>query len=164
MMSNDGEIFYREEVRPGDPARVREMVASSGIFSAEEVLLAVELVDERLRRGTASGYHFLFAEKAPGVVGYGCFGPIPGTAVSYDLYWIAVHDRFRGSGIGKRLLRRIEETIQQQGGRRVYVETSSREIYQPTRDFYEACGYRRVAVLEDFYSPADAKLIYVKTL
>jgi ribosomal protein S18 acetylase RimI-like enzyme len=164
MINNDAELGYREEVRPNDLARVREMVASSGIFSAEEVLLATELVNERLTRGPASGYHFLFAETAEGVVGYGCFGPIPCTTASFDLYWIAVHNPLRRSGVGKRLLQKIEASIHQRGGRRVYVETSSREIYRPTRAFYEACGYQRAAVLEDFYSSGDAKLIYVKVL
>jgi ribosomal protein S18 acetylase RimI-like enzyme len=162
--NHDTAINYRENPRPDDLERVRQLVASSGIFSAEEVLLATELVHERLTRGTASGYYFLFAETAECVVGYGCFGPIPCTTGSFDLYWIAIHERFRRSGIGKRLLRRIEEAIHQRGGRRIYVETSSRESYRPTRAFYEVCGYQRVAVLEDFYSPRDAKLIYVKIL
>jgi hypothetical protein len=46
----------------------------------------------------------------------------------------------------------------------VYVETSSRDQYEPTRRFYLKCGYRVDAVLEDFYAPGDGKVIFVKAL
>ena len=52
----------------------------------------------------------------------------------------------------------------QAGGRRVYVETSGRAQYEPTRRFYEACGYAREAVLTDFYAPGDDKVIYGQSL
>jgi len=42
---------------------VRGIVESSGFFSAEEVEIAVQLVQERLTKGIQSGYHFLFAER-----------------------------------------------------------------------------------------------------
>ena len=50
------------------------------------------------------------------------------------------------------------------GGRRVYIETSSKAIYRDTRVFYERRGYRAEATLKEFYSPGDHKVIYVKTL
>jgi hypothetical protein len=46
----------------------------------------------------------------------------------------------------------------------VYIETSNRPQYEPTRGFYLRCGYRIDAVLEDFYAAGDAKVIYVKAL
>ncbi len=50
------------------------------------------------------------------------------------------------------------------GGSRVYVETSSRPLYEPTRAFYLARGYREEARLPDFYGPGDAKVMYVKVI
>ena len=157
-------VCYRGEVTEADVANVRRIVESSGFFSGEEVNIAVQLVEERLRRGGQSGYHFLFAEQGGRVVGYTCFGLISGTQRSYEVYWIAVHDTFRGKGIGKELLSRTEREIATRGGRRVYVDTSSRSTYEPTRCFYRRRGYRQEAFLKDFYSPGDAKLIYVKEL
>ena len=46
----------------------------------------------------------------------------------------------------------------------MYVETSSRPLYRPTRRFYQARGYAPQAVLPEFYAPGDDKMIYVKTL
>lgn len=164
MSIKSGGLTYRKEVRPTDAGLVRKMAESSGFFSSAEVGIALELVEERLAKGVRSGYHFLFAEQAGTVIGYVCFGPIAGTKASYDLYWIIVPDDFRGRGIGKKLLAECEKQIAELGGLRVYVETSSRRQYEPTRHFYQRCGYERGAVLEDFYSPGDAKIIYVKAL
>ncbi len=70
----------------------------------------------------------------------------------------------RGAGLGRELLQRSEQAIARAGGRRIYVETSSRELYGSTRGFYEACGYGKAALLEDFYAPGDDKVIYLKVL
>jgi ribosomal protein S18 acetylase RimI-like enzyme len=159
-----GEITWREELRPSDRKRVREIVVSSGFFSEAEIEVAVELVQERLNKGIESGYFFLFAEKDRKVAGYSCFGPIPCTVESYDIYWIAVQEELRGSGLGADILKRVEERIREMGERRVYVETSSRKQYKPTRSFYSRCGYRKDATLKNFYSPGDDKVIYLRVL
>jgi ribosomal protein S18 acetylase RimI-like enzyme len=131
--------------------RVREIVVSSGFFSEAEIEVAVELVQERLNKGVESGYYFLFAEQNQKVAGYSCFGPIPCTVESYDIYWIAVQQELRRSGLGVDILKNVEERIRQMGGKRIYVETSSRQQYRPTRSFYRRCGYRKEATLENFY-------------
>jgi len=156
------DIRYRSEARASDVESVREIVASTGFFSEAEIEIAVELVDERLAKGLESGYHFLFAEMGGKVVGYSCFGPIPATQSSYDLYWIAVHAECRGGGIGRRIIAASETAIRELGGRRVYAETSGRDQYRPTRAFYLACGYKEEAVLKDFYAPGDSKHFFVK--
>ncbi|MBN2012255.1 GNAT family N-acetyltransferase [candidate division KSB1 bacterium] len=157
-------LAFRDDVQPNDPEHVRDIVTSSGFFSDEEINIAVELVTERLEKGLASGYYFIFADENGRTVGYACFGPIPGTRASYDLYWIAVHDNQRGQGIGKQLLQRSEHSINQLGGKRIYIETSSRDQYVPTRSFYINNEYDTAAVLDDFYAPGDSKYIFVKEL
>jgi len=155
-------LSYREEVRAADKEAVRAIVNASGFFSEEEIAIAAELVEERLLHGEKSGYFFLFAEQTGTVVGYTCFGPIPGSLHSYDLYWIAVDDKLRHRGIGKDLVFRSEALVGQRGGKRIYIETSARPQYKETVAFYLACGCRQEAFLEDFYAPGDSKLIFVK--
>jgi GNAT superfamily N-acetyltransferase len=164
IFSNKDHIVFREEARPSDRRSVQDIVASTGFFSASEILVAVELLEERLSRGIACGYHFLFAEHAGKVLGYSCFGPIACTRSSWDLYWIAIRGDIRRGGLGRQLLARSESCIGRQGGARIYVETSSRDLYLPTRSFYHGCGYREEAVLEDFYSTGDHKVIFVKVI
>jgi GNAT superfamily N-acetyltransferase len=150
----------RTDVRADDAAAVRRIVESSGFFSAAEIDVAVELVDERLAKGAASGYEFVFAEAGGRTVGYTCYGLIACTVASYDLYWIAVEESHRGGGLGRVLLEESERRILAAGGQRVYIETSNRAQYLPTRGFYLRCGYAEEAVLKDFYAPGDDKVIY----
>lgn len=157
-------ITYRQEIEPSDLGVILNIVQGSGFFSTEEVELACELATDRIEQGRQSSYQFLFAEEAGRVVGYTCYGLIPATVGSYDLYWIAVSETMRGQGVGKILLQKTEELILNMGGRRIYAETSSRAQYDPTQRFYERCNYISEAVLKDFYSPGDSKIIYSKTL
>jgi GNAT superfamily N-acetyltransferase len=158
---------WRDAPRQGDVAAVRMLVAETGFFSTEEQQVAAELVEETLARGSAAGYDFVFVD-APGddgkLLAYACFGPIPATLSSYDLYWIAVTPSQQGSGLGGNLLREVERRTLATGGTRMYLDTSGRAQYAPTRAFYERKGYRVAARLEDFFAPGDDKVIYVKTL
>ena len=142
-------------------------MAGTGFFSPEELDVAVELVDEAQRRGKSSGYEFVFADQ-PGrpdrIIGYACFGPIPATESSYDLYWIAVAPESQRDGLGARLIQESERAARSQGATQMFVDTAGREQYAPTRAFYERMGYRKVAILDDFFAPGDAKVIYARTL
>jgi GNAT superfamily N-acetyltransferase len=75
-----------------------------------------------------------------------------------------VDDRSRGIGLGKDLMQKTEEIISSLGGKRIYVETSSRHQYKPTHGFYERCGYIQEALLKDFYAEGDSKVIYSKSI
>lgn len=154
----------RRELAPVDPAAVEALVRATGVFSAAEVAVARELVEERMARGVASGYEFLFVEDEQGLLGYACWGPIPCTEKSFDLYWIAVRPEQQGGGVGRRILRAAEEEIARAGGARIYVETSTRAAYDPTRAFYERCGYARAATFDDFYAEGDGKAVYLKVV
>lgn len=157
-------IEFRTSVRESDPRVVREITDSTGFFYPEEVETAVELVDDWLLKGPRCGYHFLFADQDGRTVGYTSYGPVACTKESYDLYWIAVSGDYRGKGLGTQLLEQTEEAIASFGGTRVYIETSARPFYAPTRAFYIARGYSQIAELEDFYAPGDAKAMYLKVL
>ncbi|MBN2439527.1 MAG: GNAT family N-acetyltransferase [Deltaproteobacteria bacterium] len=157
-------MTYREELRPEDREAIGPLVRETGFFSEEEIGIAVELVEERLAKGDASGYFFLLAEEGDRLLGYACFGPIPGSVHSFDLYWIAVDSREQGRGIGRALMAAAERLMAGRGARRIYADTSSRPQYEPTRSFYLACGYLEAAFLTDFYAPGDGKVIFVKSI
>lgn len=163
-MTNADDFTFRSELRPADCLQIREIVESTGFFHPWEVDIAVELGDERLSKGPASGYEFLFADFHDRTDGYACFGEIPCTRGSYDVYWIAVRRECQGKGLGRRLMQLVEQQIHHLAGRRIYLETSGRSDYLPTRRFYEKCQYQIAAELPDFYAPGDAKVIYVKCL
>jgi len=157
-----GEIRWRQCVAAGDAEAVRRLTEATGFFNAEEIAVAGELVQEHLAKGEASGYFFFFAEDRRGLAGYVCYGPVPGTADSYDLYWIAVDPERQGRGLGGELLSRAEADMAARGAAGIYAETASRGQYRPTRRFYERRGYVAAAWLAGFYAADDDKIIYHK--
>lgn len=155
-------LVFRDRLEGADRDVIRRLCESTDFFRPDEIEVAVELVQDSLDRGVASGYHFLLAHQAKAVLGYVCYGPIACTLGSWDLYWIVVDNAHRRQGVGGILLAAAVQRIITAGGRGVYVETSSQPKYLPTRAFYERHGFRREAVLADFYAPGDDKLIYVR--
>lgn len=161
--SGAGTVSLRTTVVAQDVENVERIVRSTGAFREDEIPVAIELVSERLSRGETSGYHFVFAERDGRTVGYACYGPIACSLHGWDLYWIAVEGGLRGAGIGRRLIEACERDVADRGGRRIYVETSSKPDYAATRAFYEALGYAAEATLFEFYAPGDSKVIFVKS-
>lgn len=161
---DEAALTLRHYLLPSDVNAVERITAETGFFNAEEIFVATDLARQSLNLGPDSGYFFIVAEISGHIVGYTCYGPIAGTAGRFDLYWIVVDPAYQGRGIGRRLLEESERAIRNAGGRRVYVETSSRTIYEPTRRFYLRAGYAFVASLPDFYGPEDHKIIYGKNL
>lgn len=158
-------LSFHDQVLSTDRDTILELVKDTGFFNPEEELIALELMDAHLEKGPDSGYLFLFCQDESGrALGYTCYGHIPGTASSYDLYWIVVDKSSQRLGIGRQLLSKTEDEIRKMGGTRIYIETSSRELYRPTRSFYRNSDYREEAVLRDFYAPGDGKIIYMKEL
>jgi ribosomal protein S18 acetylase RimI-like enzyme len=154
----------RQNVRASDVQDVKRIVRATKFFSESEVEMAGELVETYLVEGKKSGYRFLFLEEGVRVVGYACYGEIPCTKSRFDLYWIAVDPEWQGKGYGRKLLERVEEDIEKLGGQKIFIETSSRRQYIPTRQFYKDRGYDEEARLKDFYSWGDDKVTFSKTL
>jgi ribosomal protein S18 acetylase RimI-like enzyme len=139
-------------------------VTATRVFYPKERTIALELLQERLRLGPKSGYAFFFAERGEEFVGYCAWGAVPLTEQSYDLYWIAVAPNCQGEGIGQELMALAERAVGRRGGGALYIETSSRGVYDRTRRFYRAAGYRQVARLRDFYAPGDHKVVFCKVI
>ena len=157
-------VRYRSRPKPDDVGALRSLVAATGVFYRQERAIALELLTERLRAGTKSGYSFFFAERGRELVGYCAWGPVPLTERSYDLYWIAVAPQAQGLGLGQALMRLAERAVAAKGGGNLYIETSSRRVYDRTRRFYRDGGYRQVARLRDFYAPGDHKILFCKVI
>lgn len=157
-------LRFRRTVTALDVAAIRRLVVTAGNFSAEEEAIAVELATERLARGAASGYEFIFAEHQGKLVGYACFGPIPGTVERYDVYWVVVDPGTQRLGVGRALVGQLEDAVRAAGGERIYIDTSTSPPYDAARGFYRRLGYAEAAVMPDFYRAGDGKVIFVKVL
>jgi ribosomal protein S18 acetylase RimI-like enzyme len=81
---------------------------------------------------------------------------------TYDLYWIVVDKNHQDKKIGSALLKYIENDLVKHRARQLYIETSDKPQYAPTRAFYERRGYALVAHFRDYYDVGDGKVIYFK--
>ena len=150
-------------VKTHNRKEVSRLLRQGKTFNEKEVQVALEVVDEALRRPEKGDYCAFCALDSNGsLAGYICFGPIPMTEGCYDLYWIAVDERLSRRGIGGKLLGFMEEFVIKKGARRIYVDTSSTPPYEPARAFYEKHGYRVACLLGDFYRKGDHKVIFTK--
>lgn len=152
------------DIDPADRQPLAGLLARVPAFTHEDVELAMELVDERLAEGKGSDYQFVVAADGSTVLGYACFGLIPLTESSFDLYWIVVAPEHQARGVGTRLIKAVEARIKQRGGVRVYIETSSTQPYADARAFYASQGYVEAAALPDFYRDGEAKIVYSREL
>lgn len=158
------QVEMRDELVPGDVEAISQLVAETGYFSPEEIAIATELVADRLALGAKSDYRFVLAGTGGRLLGYTCYGRIPGTQSSFDLYWIVVAPSEQRRGLGSLLLAETEHRALAGGAMRIYVDTSGRAQYENTRAFYVRNGYCPEATLCDFYGPGDDKVIFSKLL
>jgi ribosomal protein S18 acetylase RimI-like enzyme len=160
------------QLRPDHRARLGELLVDTGAFHADEVAVALALFDASLATEAGAGsasdappdYEFVGAFDDERLVGYACFGATPATDGTYDLYWLAVDPARQGHGIGRALVRDVEEKLIARGGRLLVVETSSRPDYASTRRFYARSGYAEAARVRDFYAPADDRILLTTRL
>jgi len=151
-------------LQPQDREPIRLLLQETGMFTDDEVGIALELVDTVLTRPEQKDYIIHTFSLDSIVLGYYCVGPTPGTEGTFDLYWIAVAPSGQGQGIGTALDRHAESFVRSLHGRLIVAETSSREIYDPTRKFYLGRGYTELSRITDYYRPGDDLVVYGKYL
>jgi len=148
-----------------DRAVFEKILASSGFFYDFEIEVALSLADETFTHGEEkSGYYWIKLMEEGEIIGFATFGPNPSSVHSWDIYWIAMHKEQRNKHYGSLILKESEDRIRSLGGKIVWIETSGRPLYEPTRYFYVRNGYELEATLREFYGPGDPKLVYRKEL
>ncbi len=142
---------------------VASLIASVENFSPAEKECALELVDIYLNDKNQNDYRIVVAEDSVSAVcGYACWGPVPLTSGTYDLYWIATRSGSQGRGVGQALMAHVEHRVREDHGRLLVVETAGKSSYEGTIAFYRRLGYEEVSRIEDFYDVGDARLIFIK--
>jgi D-alanine-D-alanine ligase len=158
-----GELRLRG-LNQDDIGSLVQMVADCRMFRADEIEVAEELLREAACAGERGHYQVVVAAADGAAAGWACYGLIPLTDGSFDLYWIVVDPARQSGGIGRRILAEVERRVSAVKGRWLIAETSTAPEYAPTQAFYERTGFEKVSVIEDFYRAADGRAVFAKRL
>jgi len=148
-----------------DRGYLYSMLHRAKVFTPEEINVAMELIDLVLRDSEQKDYRIhCFVNDQDQPLGYICFGPIPMTQGTYDLYWILVDIDFKGQGIGSRLIDFLEEEVRDGQGRMILADTSSIPSYEEAYRFYLHKGFHEVARIRDFYWEGNDRITFCKRI
>ncbi|HEV8613544.1 MAG TPA: GNAT family N-acetyltransferase [Gemmatimonadales bacterium] len=155
-------------IRPlskSDRPLIEAMTRACGVFREDEVRVALDVLDAALGldRRRDPDYETVGVELDGGLAGWACWGPVPCTVGTFDLYWIVVAPEWQGHGVGGALIEEAERRVAGRA-RMIVVETAGREEYAGTRGFYLSRGYRVAARIADYYAAGDDLVVYVKRI
>ena len=150
------------KLEPSDSKVIENILKNVPAFIGEEINVAMELVNIAASNPKQNDYNIYVYEENGIVIGYHCTGKRPLTDGVYDLYWIVTDPQHSSKGIGKQLLEHAEQFVKENNGRWLLIETSSKESYSATRNFYMRNNYSIIGEIKDFYKVGDALLIFGK--
>ncbi len=98
------------------------------------------------------------------VVGFGYCEPERMTSGTWNLLAIGILASYRRRGIGRAMMRYLEDRLRTGGERVLIVETMATPAYARTRAFYRSSGYAEEARIREFYEPGGDKIVFWKHL
>jgi len=144
---------------------LRYILIASRVFTEEEIYVAMELIDIVLKDPNQKDYKVkCVVDENDYPVGYICYGPVPMTKGTFDIYWIVVNPDFQHKGIGSSLLDSLEKEVKEMKGRMILADTSSIQEYEKAKGFYLTKGFQEVARVSDYYWPGNDRITFCKRL
>jgi GNAT superfamily N-acetyltransferase len=150
------------KLKQADAGEVEKILNKIPIFSEVEVKVGMELVNIAASDIKQTDYNVFVYEEEGKIYGYHCTGRRPLTDAVYDLYWIAVDPESKIKGIGRKLLQHAENFVLEKQGRWLLAETSSKQSYEKTRNFYLRNNFSVIAQINDFYAVGDSLIVFGK--
>lgn len=77
----------------------------------------------------------------------------------FNLTDLWVHEKYRGQGLGAKILKMLEDNVKAQGIKYIYTHTTG---YNSNEVFYEKQGYKQCYVFEDFFEVKDGHHICLR--
>jgi len=149
-------------LKQADAKIIEGILTKTPNFNEDEIRVAMELVNIAASDQLQSDYNLFVYEEDGMILGYHCTGKRPLTDGVYDLYWIVTNPDYSNKGIGKKLLEHAESFVNEKNGRWLLAETSSKNSYSATRNFYMRNNYSIISEINDFYSKGDSLIVFGK--
>ncbi len=107
---------------------------------------------------------WLSCEEEGAAIGF-CYAALePLTESTWNMLAIAVLPQRQSSGVGKALVKHLEDALRDRGCRVLIVDTSGVDGFAGTRAFYCRNGYVEEARIRDFWAAGDDKVVFWKAL
>lgn len=148
---------------PDDTRALLALAEATGLFESEQIEELARMLDQHFSNGTdGRGVWLTDHDNEP--VGVAYVAPERMTDGTWNLYLIAIHPDHQKRGRGAALLRYIERTLAERGGRVLLVETSGTDDFEYVRAFYRGNRYAEEARIRDFYADGVDKIVFRKLL
>ncbi len=147
-----------------DGIAIRNMAMEIDIFSPEDVACVEMVWHIWCEKSQENELIFLVYRDGGQILGFICYEQRIPTVGTFDVLWLAVAQSAHGRGIGRALIRHMEEDVLARGGYLALAETSGRPDYEGTRRFYESCGYEVSGRVKDFYRRGDDMVLFAHYL
>ncbi|MFH1404060.1 MAG: GNAT family N-acetyltransferase [Candidatus Altiarchaeota archaeon] len=150
-------------LRHKDIPEIKSMMKEGNVFTDTDVKGISDMIRNYFLDPEGEEMRTYVYKVDDAVAGFVTFGVDNGVD-AYEIYALSVHPDYQGRGIGSRLIKFAEARIREKRSRLICISTSSAQEYSPARRLYRRTGYNRVAMVKDFFSEGENKIIYCKRL
>lgn len=156
-------MFHSSNIRllqPSDLPKLRVILDQTELFPSD---LLAEMVRPFFEDPTCKEFWNVY-EHDGDVVAFTYCVQEKMTDGTWNILAIAVAPSHQGCSIGKRLMYYNERLLAERQQSILLVEASSLPEYARTRRFYQGIGFHLEAVIRDFYSEGEDKVVFWKRL
>src|SRR5437879_2026161 len=140
---------------PDDTPILVPLAEQTGVFKPLEIQALREVLADYHAGHHAAGHRCVTLEREGKVFGFAYYAPEAMTDRSWSLWWIAVLTTEQGRGLGRELLRYVEEDARAAAARGLFIDTSPLPHYEPTRRSHLKHGYTLTGDTSGFYDDGD---------
>jgi GNAT superfamily N-acetyltransferase len=159
-------IVALEQMGEGDLEEAVSLVsAAMNENEAEWAQDAFEFYFACKGRGLDSGREYCVWRRSGKICGLvGLHRYIWGPRENVWLSWFAVHPQEQGRGFGRALIAKIAERAQEQGYKKLLVETYDSPTFDKARSFYGANGFCEWGRIESYLPDGGAMIVFGKEI
>jgi ribosomal protein S18 acetylase RimI-like enzyme len=150
-------------IRPtevGDIPALKIVLDETGLFPSA---MLPDMVSGFLSDGENQDI-WLTCEVGGEAIGFCYAAPEQHTDGTWNMLAIAVHPSKQGGGYGRAVVRRLEAMLHDKGNRVLIADTSGKDEFAPTREFYRKSGYSEEARIRHFWAEGDDKVVFWKLI
>ncbi len=147
-------------IKKEDLPALKEVLDTIELFPSEYL---DDMISDYFNNPETEDIWFTFTEEDKAVSLAYC-APEKFTEGTFNLYAIGVKKDCQGKGLGGKMMDYLEKELKTAGHRVLIVETSSSSDLELTREFYLKQGYKQVAVLPDFWTEGEDKVVFWKKM